>query len=163
MWLDKSVMYPSLHGTIRAVLASADPTIVVQFVLEPLGLPLVLADYLSHGEQYARQLSYLTRTFAFYMHRKYQKLLNSNNDPSEIYSNLSSIPAVIARCDDSVPAMPCDPQHLPPTHDRLPLLQPGPSHGGAPPSTSLTRNDCCDNALDLGTRHEQHSTVLVLT
>ena len=40
MWLDKSVMYPGLHATIRAVLASAAPAIV-QFVLEPLGLPLV--------------------------------------------------------------------------------------------------------------------------
>ena len=160
MWLDKSVMYPSLHATIRAVLASAVPTTIVQFILEPLGLPLVLADYLSHGEQYAHQLSYLTRTFAFYMHRKYQKLLKANNDQPEMlnHSNLPSISAVTTRCDESVPAIPCYPQHLSPTHDSLPLLQPGPCHGGAPPSTSLTCNECCYDVLEIETTHEQHST-----
>ena len=156
MWLEKSVMFPSLHATIRAVLVSSPPTIV-QFVLEPLGLPLVLADFLSHGEQYAQQLSYLNRTFAFYMHRKYQKLLKSYNDPSEMLnnSNLPSIPALPARSDVSVPAIPCYPLHLSHTQDKLPLPQPGPYHGGAPPSTSQACSEQC-NALGQGTMHAQY-------
>ena len=69
MWLDKSVMFPSLHSTIRQVLASA-PDTIVQFVLEPLAFPPILTDFKSHGDQFSHQLAYLTRTFAFYMHNQ---------------------------------------------------------------------------------------------
>ena len=70
MWLDKSVMFPTLHSTIRQVLAST-PNIIVQFVLEPLAFPSILADFTSQGEQFSHQLSFLTRSFAFYMHNQY--------------------------------------------------------------------------------------------
>ena len=82
MWLEHTVMFPSLHATIRKVLESpAD--IVVQFVLEPLAFKDILSDFKSLGTQYAHQLSYLTRTFAFNMHREYQRLIKSTNDPPE--------------------------------------------------------------------------------
>ena len=79
MWLDKSVMFPTLHSTIRQVLAST-PNIIVQFVLEPLAFPSILADFTSQGEQFSHQLSFLTRTFAFYMHNQYKKNLKAYND-----------------------------------------------------------------------------------
>ena len=72
-WLDKSVMFPTLHSTIRQVLASA-PAIIVQFVLEPLAFHPILADFKSRGEQFTHQLSYLARTFAFYMHNQEENL-----------------------------------------------------------------------------------------
>ena len=75
MWLQRSVMFPSLHANIRTILNSPDTTIV-QFVLEPLAFPDILADYLSHGIHFAHLLSYLTRTFAFSMHRDYQRIVN---------------------------------------------------------------------------------------
>ena len=156
MWLEKSVMFPSLHATIRTLLVSPPPTIV-QFVLEPLGLPFILADFLSHGEQFSQQLSYLTRTFAFYMHRKYQALLKSFIDQSQILNNpnMPSFPALPASCDVNVPAIPCDPQHFSPTQDGLPLLQPGLCHGGAPPSTSHTCSEQCTTPGD-GTTQTQY-------
>ena len=73
MWLERTVMFPALHATIRAVLIS-DPEDIVQFVLEPLALPSVLEDARTHGNHFTQQLSYLTRTFAFYMQRHYRQL-----------------------------------------------------------------------------------------
>ena len=75
MWLQRSVMFPSLHANIRTILNSPDTTIV-QFVLEPLAFPEILADYLSNGIHFAHLLSYLTRTYAFNMHRDYQRIVN---------------------------------------------------------------------------------------
>ena len=82
MWLEQSVMFPTLHATIRRVLESPVEDIV-QFVLEPLAFPDILSDFKSHGRQYAHQLSYLTRTFAFNMNREYQRFLKSINDPTQ--------------------------------------------------------------------------------
>ena len=86
MWLDKSVMFPTLHSTIRQVIAST-PNTIVQFVLEPLAFPLILADFTSHGEQFSHQLSFLTRTFAFYMHKQYKKNLEAYNDQTNTRTN----------------------------------------------------------------------------
>ena len=83
MWLEKSVMYPALHATIRNVLESDDETTKVQFILEPLAFPQVAASAQMHGMRFIEQLAYLTRTFAFYMHREYNEIKNSlkNNSP----------------------------------------------------------------------------------
>ena len=75
-------MFPSLHATIRAALTSADPQIITQFILEPLAFPVILADFKSHGENFAHQLSYMTRTYAFYMHREYENLVKNLNNPT---------------------------------------------------------------------------------
>ena len=82
MWLENSVMYPALHSNIRDVLES-DVETKVQFILEPLAFTQVAASAKMHGARFIQQLAYLTRTFAFYMHREYDKLKNSlkNNPP----------------------------------------------------------------------------------
>ena len=82
MWLENSVMYPALHSNIRDVLES-DVETKVQFILEPLAFTQVAASAKMHGARFIQQLAYLTRTFAFYMHREYEKLKNSlkNNPP----------------------------------------------------------------------------------
>ena len=82
MWLEKSVMYPALHATIRDVLVSDDET-KVQFIMEPLAFPEVAASAKMHGMRFIEQLAYLTRTFAFYMRREYDEIKNSlkNNPP----------------------------------------------------------------------------------
>ena len=73
MWLEKSVMFPSLHATIRSVLSSHTEDIV-QFILEPLAFPSILEDARTHGNHFIQLLSYMTRTFAFYMNRHYKQL-----------------------------------------------------------------------------------------
>ena len=112
MWLEKSVMFPSLHATIRAILESPAPTIA-QFILEPLAFQLILTDFRTLGDQFAQQLAYMNRTFAFYIHREHQKLLKLYNTPTpkvndfaQIY-NISHFPAVATRCDVTIPAV-CD-------------------------------------------------------
>ena len=82
MWLEKTVMYPALHSTIRDVLESDENT-KVQFIMEPLIFPQVAASAQMHGTRFIEQLAYLTRTFAFYMHREYLNLNNllKNNPP----------------------------------------------------------------------------------
>ena len=81
MWLENSVMYPALHSTIRDVLES-DVETKVQFILEPLAFTQVAASAKMHGARFIQQLAYLTRTFAFYMHREYDKHKNSlKNNP----------------------------------------------------------------------------------
>ena len=72
MWLERSVMFPTLHSTIRDVLTSNEAT-KVQFILEPLAFPQLANCFQIHGQRFIEQLSYLTRTFAFYIHREYQK------------------------------------------------------------------------------------------
>ena len=92
MWLERTVMFPGLHQSIRNIL-EADPTDIVQFILEPLAFPLILADYQTHGSHYAQQLSYLTRTFAFSIHQQYQKLVKSDPDHTVSHScSFSNIP-----------------------------------------------------------------------
>ena len=112
MWLDKSVMFPSLHSTIRQVLASA-PEIIVQFVLEPLAFPPILADFKSHGDQFSHQLAYLTRTFAFYMHNQYKLNLKLYNDQTKAVTNPNIVPGSDDReqiLSDRVPATSCTSQ-----------------------------------------------------
>ena len=51
-------------------------------VLEPLAFPDILTDFVSHGVHFAHLLAYLTRTFAFCMHRDYQRLIKQLDDPT---------------------------------------------------------------------------------
>ena len=63
MWLDHTVMFPSLHANIRELLESP-VDIIVQFVL------------------CAHYHLYLTRTFAFNMYREYHRFIKTLNDPT---------------------------------------------------------------------------------
>ena len=74
--LEKTVMFPSLHQTIREVLASNEE-IITKFFLEPISFPEVYQDFHTHGHHYAQTLSYLSRTFVFGIHREYQKRIKS--------------------------------------------------------------------------------------
>jgi hypothetical protein len=87
MWLERSVMFPALHSTIRDILVSTE-ALKVQFVLEPLAFPQILSAYRLHGQAFIDQLSYLTRTFAFNIHREYQKLIELPLDNPNPYINL---------------------------------------------------------------------------
>ena len=111
MWLEQTVMFPSLHAAILKVLESpAD--IVVQFVLEPLAFKDILSDFKSHGIQYAHQLSYLTRTFAFNMHREYQRLIKSTNDPTQYQvgnqPHTNPLSLSVPRCEGAGLTVTCD-------------------------------------------------------
>ena len=74
MWLERSVMFPALHSTIRDVLDSNEAT-KVQFILEPLAFPLLFHCFKIHGQKFIEQLSYLIRTIAFSIDKEYRKIL----------------------------------------------------------------------------------------
>ena len=76
MWLSRSVQFPPLHSLIREVLDSS-PTVITQFILEPMAFPLIRLLTQQHGNQFICQVYYLTRTFAYNMHREKQKLLGT--------------------------------------------------------------------------------------
>ena len=77
MWLQRTVMFPSLHSTIRAVLDSDEWT-KTQFILEPLAFPQIALDLNNHGKRYIDQLSYLTRTFTFYIDKEYREIVQTS-------------------------------------------------------------------------------------
>ena len=66
-------MFPALHSTtIRDVLCSDENT-KPQFILEQLALPKLSECFKFYGQRFIDQLSYITRTFAFHIHREYKK------------------------------------------------------------------------------------------
>ena len=141
MWLERSVMYPTLHSTIRDVLASNEAT-KTQFILEPLAFPQLANCYKLHGQRFIEQLSYLTRTFAFYIHREYQKMLKLSKTKSpqkECLSDLSN-PIFVTAYPGSLPPLLHTGRDI--THQlssaRQVQYKPGHCQGGAPPSTSST-------------------------
>ena len=89
MWLEKSVMFPTLHSTIREVLDSTEAT-KVQFILEPLAFPELASLAKVHGQRFVEQVSYLTRTFAFYIHREYQSIIKLVNDGNTVCPAISN-------------------------------------------------------------------------
>ena len=160
MWLERSVMFPTLHAIIRALLKSPAP-IIIQFILEPLAFKLILSDFKTLGDQFAHQLAYMTRTFAFYIHREHQKLLKLYNTPTpkvnNQIANISYFPAVATRCDVTTPAeYEYDQDQQVCAATPRPALQPAPCLRGAPPSTSPTSSKLC-TTLSLQTTHVQYS------
>ena len=160
MWLERSVMYPTLHSTVRDVLASNEAA-KVQFILEPLAFPQLANCYQMHGQRFIEQLSYLTRTFAFYIHREYQKILKlakTKSPPNESLSDLPNPIPVTANTGSQ-------PLHHTGTDVTLQLTsaghdqyQPGHSHGGAPHSTN---NTCCYSTTS--TQHYNSASPVQLT
>ena len=95
MWLEKSVMFPALHSTIKEVLTCDDST-KVQFILEPLYFSEISHLYNCHGQHFIQQLAYLTRTFAFYINKEYKKIVKmTETSPPLNYraamTNISSV------------------------------------------------------------------------
>ena len=112
MWLERSVMFPTLHSTIRDVLGS-DDLVKVQFIIEPLAFNQLSNCFQLYGQRFIEQLSYLTRTFAFYMNREYQTIL-------KLAKSALSEPVADHTCNDiptNMFSVSADPSHLPlPNH-----------------------------------------------
>ena len=91
MWLENTVMFPTLHSIVRDILL-ADEFTITQFILEPLAFPQLADCHKIHGEGFIKQLSYLTRTFAFYLHREYSKIKKSppTNQPITVRQVIDS-------------------------------------------------------------------------
>ena len=171
MWLEKSVMFPFLHSTIREVLVSVEE-LKVQFIMEPLAFPQLLSAYKLHGQVFINQLSYLTRTYAFNIHREYQKLIDlpiDDNHPSTQIPDISHslfFPAdplsqedPTRLCQPSVRSQDCNASPTRPTtyhttQKPYSPLQSGSSHHsadhGSQPSTDIVhQHDAQDGGAEL--------------
>ena len=74
LWLERSSQSPALYQLIRMVLASP-PSVQVQFILDPTcfnGMGMLVEIY---GQPILDHVLYLTRTYAYYMHREKLKML----------------------------------------------------------------------------------------
>lgn len=112
MWLEKSVMFPTLHSIIREVLKSNE-NFKVQFIIEPLAFPQLATMSKLHGPKFIEQISYITRTFAFYIHREYQKILKIiKNDPIPSDNTMSIISNPVIFAVDPVSHPSADVLHL---------------------------------------------------
>ena len=67
-WRDKTLPYPALAKIMSEVLSST-PQGLTQFILDPCLVPAILALCNQHGKELFDHVFYLTRTFAYYMHR----------------------------------------------------------------------------------------------
>ena len=74
MWRDRTVHHPSLRQVVEQVLSSP-ASVQVQFILEPMAFPYIVSLFQLYGHPIIQHVFYLTRTFAFYIHRENQILL----------------------------------------------------------------------------------------
>ena len=69
LWLDRSVQYPALHQMLKMVLTSPAP-VQVQFILDPSLFDGITMLWEIHGQPILDHVYYLTRTYAYYLHRE---------------------------------------------------------------------------------------------
>ena len=81
--LSETVMFPTLHSCLKDIF-SADESTITSFFLEPLTFPDIMHDATTIGYQFIQTISYISRTFLFYIHREYVMCLKTN------YSNISA-------------------------------------------------------------------------
>ena len=67
-WLDKSVTTPALYKFISEIIRSS-PQAQTQFIVDPCQFPPIQELWNSLGQDMIDHVYYLTRTFAYYMHR----------------------------------------------------------------------------------------------
>ena len=73
MWHDRSSPYPALHQMLGMVLASP-AHVQVQFILDPSLFNGITMLWEIHGQVILDHVYYLTRTYAYYLHREKLKL-----------------------------------------------------------------------------------------
>ena len=79
-WRHRSLPYHVLANIIDEILSSS-PQVQTQFILDPCLVPAVLAVCNQHGKELFDHVYYLTRTFAYYMHR--EKMISLGRWPGD--------------------------------------------------------------------------------
>ena len=69
MWLAKAAALPSLHSLIVQVLRSS-PAMKMTFLLDPTSIPAIISLYQTNGVAVIDDVFFMTRTFAYALHRK---------------------------------------------------------------------------------------------
>ena len=78
LWCEKSKNCPPLHQLLLKILGSP-PAVQVKFILDSRAFPELIRLVQTHGQELLDRVMYLTRTFAFAIHR--QKLKNLGRWP----------------------------------------------------------------------------------
>ena len=95
LWLIKSVQLPELHNLILRVLSSS-PHQQVKFILDATSDPVVIALYQMLGQPLIDMVMYLTRTWAYCLHREKMILTGRWPEPNSKKSKKSDK----RRCDN---------------------------------------------------------------
>ena len=69
MWLTKAAVIPALHCYVVKLLSSP-PSLIMSFILDPTSLPPIITMYQNIGTMVLDIIFYMTRTFAYGLHRK---------------------------------------------------------------------------------------------
>ena len=80
LWLDRTASLPALYHLLCSVLSST-PSVQVQFILDPSLFPGIFTLWESHGQPLLDHVYYLTRTYAYYLHR--EKLISLGRWPGD--------------------------------------------------------------------------------
>ena len=151
MWLERTVMFPALHSVIRDVLCS-DENCKTQFILEPLVFPQLSKCFQFYGKSFIDQLSYITRTFAFYIDREYKKVTKFSRNDSPPLVQITECPnnVIIPTNPISVTAIPGNlpsPTQTRPACTRQQPYQTTPQRGGCQQSPiKMFYDSTCDSA-----------------
>ena len=142
MWLNRSAAVPQLQCVILRIL-QASPSEQMQFVMDPISIPDILSVTQEYGRPALELVFYMTRTFAFNIHRKKQIL--SGNWQFTNYDCVSG--TAVARSPTDL-----NNQQINPSYCSKNLLAP---HTG--PTGQMSENDCPSVApSDCGPLNQPH-------
>ena len=69
MWLEKAAVIPPLYSFVVELIASP-PSHIMSFILDPSSLPQIICLYQNFGTEIHDLVFYMTRTYAYGLHRK---------------------------------------------------------------------------------------------
>ena len=85
-WKFQTINYPKLYSVIQRILTAA-PKVQVSFILDPCSFPEIISLGQLCGQTLLNHVLYLTRTFAFYIHK--HKMIITGRWPSSQYKSTS--------------------------------------------------------------------------
>ena len=101
LWCVKTQICPPLHNLILKILASP-PGVQMRFILDCTAFPELIMLVQAYGQEIQNLVLYLTRTFAFSVHRQKQRLLG--RWPEKAKLNPTNIPRPGTTAGNNLPA-----------------------------------------------------------
>ena len=101
LWCVKTQICPPLHNLILKILASP-PGVQMRFILDCTAFPELIMLVQAYGQEIQNLVLYLTRTFAFSVHRQKQRLLG--RWPEKAKLNPTNIPRPGTNAGNNLPA-----------------------------------------------------------
>ena len=144
LWCRKTVECPPLHRLILRILAST-PETQVRFILDSTACPEIISLSQFYGQEIQDRILYLTRTWAFSIHRQKMKILGrwpECQQPSRSHPKPSSPPSPIDA------TLPVPPRHYTPSNDSSDIAFTDATHTELS-KDSFGRGECFSNGISV--------------